>query len=71
MSFRLRLKYYLVHTLNYAGKKADELISSERLAINGERLPQMKSFAITTPSRLMVILSRQSLTMSTTPLISQ
>jgi 23S rRNA pseudouridine2604 synthase len=36
MSFRLRLKYYLVHSLNYAGKKADEIIGSQTLKINGE-----------------------------------
>jgi 23S rRNA pseudouridine2604 synthase len=36
MSFRLRLKYYLVHKLKYAGKKADELIRSGKLSTNGK-----------------------------------
>ncbi len=36
MSFRLRLKYYLVHELNYANKKADELIGSGKLKMGGK-----------------------------------
>ncbi len=36
MSFRLRLKYYLVHELNYASKKAAELIAAAKIKINGK-----------------------------------
>lgn len=36
MSFRLRLKYYLVHQLNYANKKAGEIIASGKVKMNGK-----------------------------------
>jgi 23S rRNA pseudouridine2604 synthase len=36
MSFRRRIKYYLVHTLNYTGKGANKLIASGTLSINGK-----------------------------------
>lgn len=35
MSFRLKIKYYLIHALNYTNKTADELISSGKLTVNG------------------------------------
>lgn len=35
MSFRLRIKYYLIHALNYTNKTANELISSGKITVNG------------------------------------
>jgi 23S rRNA pseudouridine2604 synthase len=36
MSFRLRIKYFLIHRLNYTNKTAGELISSGKLTVNGK-----------------------------------
>ncbi len=36
MSFRLRIKYFLIHRLNYTNKTADALISSCKLTVNGK-----------------------------------
>lgn len=36
MSFRLRLKYFLIHRLNYTNKTAEALISSGKLTVNGK-----------------------------------
>jgi 23S rRNA pseudouridine2604 synthase len=36
MSFRLRIKYFLIHRLNYTNKTAAELISSGKLTVNGK-----------------------------------
>jgi 23S rRNA pseudouridine2604 synthase len=38
MSFRLKIKYYLIHALNYTNKTADELISSGKLTVNGNKI---------------------------------
>lgn len=40
MSFRLRIKYYLIHTLNYTNKSANKLIASGTLSINGKIIVQ-------------------------------
>lgn len=36
MSFRLRIKYFLIHRLNYTNKTAGALISSSKLTVNGK-----------------------------------
>jgi 23S rRNA pseudouridine2604 synthase len=36
MSFRLRVKYFLIHRLNYTNKTAGALISSGKLTVNGK-----------------------------------
>ena len=36
MSFRRRIKYYLVHSLNYTNKGADKMLASGTLSINGK-----------------------------------
>lgn len=36
MSFRLRIKYHLIHALNYTNKTAGDLISSGKLTVNGK-----------------------------------
>ncbi len=36
MSFRLRIKYFLIHRLNYTNKTAGALISSGKLTVNGK-----------------------------------
>ncbi len=36
MSFRLRIKYFLIHRLNYTNKTATALISSGKLTVNGK-----------------------------------
>lgn len=36
MSFRQRIKYYLIHVLNYTNKTAGELISSGKITVNGK-----------------------------------
>ncbi|MBK7667870.1 MAG: rRNA pseudouridine synthase [Sphingobacteriaceae bacterium] len=36
MSFRLRVKYFLIHRLNYTNKTAAALISSGKLTVNGK-----------------------------------
>lgn len=36
MSFRLKIKYYLIHRLNYTNKTAGALISSGKLTVNGK-----------------------------------
>lgn len=36
MSFRRRVKYFLVHSLGYNGKNADKIIASGALSINGK-----------------------------------
>lgn len=38
MSFRLKIKYYLIHALNYTNKTATELISSGKLTVNGNTI---------------------------------
>ena len=38
MSFRLRIKYFLIHRLNYTNKTAGELISSGKLTVNGKEI---------------------------------
>jgi 23S rRNA pseudouridine2604 synthase len=38
MSFRLRIKYFLIHRLNYTNKTAGELISSGKLTVNGKTI---------------------------------
>ncbi len=40
MSFRLRIKYFLVHTLNYTSKNANKIIASGALSINGKKIVQ-------------------------------
>lgn len=35
MSFRTKIKHYLIHALNYTNKTAGELISSGKLTVNG------------------------------------
>lgn len=36
MSFRQKIKHYLIHGLNYTNKAADELISSGKITVNGK-----------------------------------
>lgn len=36
MSFRLKIKHFLIHRLNYTNKAAAELISSGKLTVNGK-----------------------------------
>ena len=36
MSFRLKIKYHLIHALNYTNKTAGDLISSGKLTVNGK-----------------------------------
>lgn len=36
MSFRQRIKYFLIHVLNYTNKSANELISSGKITVNGK-----------------------------------
>ena len=38
MSFRLRIKYFLIHRLNYTNKTAGALISSGKLTVNGKSI---------------------------------
>lgn len=38
MSFRLRIKYFLIHRLNYTNKTAAALISSGKLTVNGKEI---------------------------------
>lgn len=38
MSFRRRVKYYLIHRLNYTNKTASALISSGKLTVNGKAI---------------------------------
>ena len=38
MSFRLRIKYFLIHRLNYTNKTASVLISSGKLTVNGKEI---------------------------------
>lgn len=38
MSFRLRIKYFLIHRLNYTNKTAGALISSGKLTVNGKEI---------------------------------
>ncbi len=38
MSFRLRIKYFLIHRLNYTNKTAGTLISSGKLTVNGKEV---------------------------------
>lgn len=38
MSFRLRVKYFLIHRLNYTNKTAGALISSGKLTVNGKAI---------------------------------
>lgn len=38
MSFRLRIKYFLIHRLNYTNKTAEALISSGKLTVNGKEI---------------------------------
>lgn len=38
MSFRLKIKHYLIHRLNYTNKLAGELISSGNLTVNGKNI---------------------------------
>lgn len=38
MSFRLRIKYYLIHRLNYTNKTAGALVSSGKLTVNGKEI---------------------------------
>jgi 23S rRNA pseudouridine2604 synthase len=38
VSFRLRIKYFLIHRLNYTNKTADALISSGKLTVNGKEI---------------------------------
>lgn len=38
MSFRLRVKYFLIHRLNYTNKTASALISSGKLTVNGKEI---------------------------------
>ena len=38
MSFRLKIKYYLIHALNYTNKQTYELISSGKLTVNGKQI---------------------------------
>ena len=40
MSFRKRIKFYLVHTLDYTNKGADKIIASGTLSINGKIIVQ-------------------------------
>ena len=40
MSFRKRIKYFLVHTLKYTNKDADKIIASGTLSINGNIIVQ-------------------------------
>ena len=40
MSFRTKIKYFLVHTLNYTGKNANNIIASGSLSINGKIIVQ-------------------------------
>ncbi len=40
MSFRKKIKFYLVHTLNYTNKGADKIIASGTLSINGNIIVQ-------------------------------
>jgi 23S rRNA pseudouridine2604 synthase len=40
MSFRLRIKYFLIHRLNYTNKTAGELISSGKLTVNGKAVSE-------------------------------
>src|SRR5688500_16202490 len=40
MSFRRRIKYFLVHHLGYANKDANKIISSGALSINGKIIVQ-------------------------------
>jgi 23S rRNA pseudouridine2604 synthase len=38
VSFRLRIKYFLIHRLNYTNKTAGALISSGKLTVNGKEI---------------------------------
>jgi 23S rRNA pseudouridine2604 synthase len=38
VSFRLRIKYFLIHRLNYTNKTAGALISSGKLTVNGKKI---------------------------------
>jgi 23S rRNA pseudouridine2604 synthase len=38
MSFRLRVKYFLIHRLNYTNKTASVVISSGKLTVNGKAI---------------------------------
>lgn len=40
MSFRLRVKYFLIHRLNYTNKTAGALISSGKLTVNGKAIKE-------------------------------
>lgn len=40
MSFRLRIKYYLIHRLNYTNKTAGALVSSGKLTVNGKKITE-------------------------------
>ncbi len=40
MSFRLKIKYYLIHRLNYTNKTAGALISSGKLTVNGKKISE-------------------------------